>query len=85
MISPTFGFEGLHGGIRLAHALRLLQNYQPERLIRYEGFARYSLGINENTKRTWYAYMRPSTADMLRSGLKATKIGVVRFLAKMRA
>ena len=74
----------LDGGIRLAHAVQLLQTYQPERLTRLGGFARYSLGLEKEVKHTWYAYMRLSTADMLKPGVKITKVAVFRFLAKKK-
>jgi len=74
----------LDGGIRLAHAVQLLQTFQPERLTCLENFARYSLGLEKEVKHTWYAYMRLSTADMLKTGIKITKVGVFRFLGKKK-
>jgi len=74
----------LDSRIRLAHAVQLLQTYEPERLIRLEKFARYSLGLEKETKHTWYAYIRLSTANMLKCEVKVTKAAVFRFLAKKK-
>jgi intergrase/recombinase len=74
----------LDGGIRLVHAVQLLQSFKPERLTRLEGFTRYSLGLEKEVKHTWYAYMRLSTADMLKNAVKITKVGVFRFIGKKK-
>jgi len=75
----------LDSGTRLSHAVQLMGGFDPARLVRLEGFCRYSLGIEREVKHTWFAYMRTETAEALAgfSG-KVTARGAFRLMGRLR-
>ncbi len=54
-----------YGGIRLKHALKVLHEFERERLIIKENFAKYPLFKHEGTKAVYYAYMPLEVAESL--------------------
>ncbi|MEM1673442.1 MAG: integrase [Candidatus Bathyarchaeia archaeon] len=76
----------LDSGIRLTHAIYLMNTFKVDLAARLSGFCRYPVGLEREVKHTWFAYMREPTLQLVAeaAGLKITKAGVLRFLSHLR-
>ncbi len=74
----------LDSGIRLSHAIQLINSFNEERLEKLDRFYRYAMGLEKGTKHTYYVYMRERTVEMLKrvKGSKLTKSAVMSFLKR---
>jgi len=53
----------LDSGARPEHIICMLNNFRGEHLKEVNGFCRYALGLERNTKHCFYVYMRKETAE----------------------